>query len=90
MRRESREWLVGTGVIVLGTATLFAVMTQWGFVSELLKYLLLALFAVVAFLIIGIAFPLVVGEAVLEWIDGKEEEQEIERGESRFTWNEER
>lgn len=77
MRRESREWLAGTAVIVLGacvTISLYIGITSYGdMVYRAFMYLLAAVALVFGFLIVGIAFPLSVGEIVLTWLEGEED-----------------
>lgn len=78
MRRESREWLIGTGVLVLAASTAIGLYLHFWFVLEAVKLLAFVAFVIVTIMIVGIALPLVVGETVLDWLDGKEEKVEEE------------
>lgn len=75
MNRGQREWLVGTGVIVLATSVIIGAYLYWGIVEEVFKYLIVAAIVIAAFMVGGIAIPLVVGNIILDWLEGEEEEE---------------
>lgn len=88
MRRESREWLVGTGALVLAAASAIGIVYGVTYYSALLWQGLIMMVSVIAgviaFMLVGIALPLIVGEAILDWLEGEQEDKDAQNEDPPF------